>query len=218
MIFSPAATKFAVCCLAFLLFPLAAGAQETPRARIHHQYRLIDPQPVEAGDKVEVIEFFWYGCPYCHELQSSLAEWLKRKSADVTLRRVPALLGDDRVPHARIYYALEMLGELDRLHQQVYRSYHLQQLPMSKPEVMTQWAVRHGIDRQRWLTAYNSGEVAQKIQRAQELTRAYDVQGTPSIVVNGRYLTSSGMAGGVRDVMPVVDDLIHIARQQRANK
>lgn len=218
MIFSPAAATFAACCLAFLLSPLAAAAQETPRARVNHEYRVINPQAVETGDNIEVVEFFWYGCPYCHELQSPLAEWLNRKPADVTLRRVPALLGDDRAPHARIYYALEALGELDRLHQQVYLSYHLQRLAMSKPEVMAQWAVRHGIDRQRWLTAYNSSEVTQKIRRAQELTRAYDVQGTPSMAVDGRHLTSSGTAGGVRGVMPVVDDLIHIARQQRAGK
>ncbi|MEK6591606.1 MAG: thiol:disulfide interchange protein DsbA/DsbL [Pseudomonadota bacterium] len=218
MIFSPAAATFAACCLAFLLSPLAADAQDTPQARVNHEYRLIDSRPAGTSANIEVVEFFWYGCPYCHELQPSLAEWLKRKPADVTLLRVPALLGDDRVLHARIYYALEMLGELERLHQQVYRSYHLEKLPMSRPDVMSQWAVRQGIDRERWLAAYNSGEVTQKIRRAQKLTRAYDVQGTPSIVVDDRYLTSSGMAGGVRGVMPVVDDLIHIARQQRAGK
>lgn len=213
---SPALARFAACCLAFLFFPPAAGAQEAPRARVGHEYRLIDPQPAGAGDAVEVIEFFWYGCPYCHELQTPLDDWLRRKPADVALRRVPALLGEDRVPHARIYYALEMLGELDRLHLQVYHSYHLQKLPLGQPEIVMRWAVRHGIDRQRWLGAYNSSEVTLKIRRAQALTRAHDIQGTPSIVVDGRYLTSSGMTGGVHGMLPVVDELIGISRQQRA--
>jgi thiol:disulfide interchange protein DsbA len=215
---SPALARFAACCLAFLFFPLAVDAQEAPRVRAGHEYRLIDPQPAAAGDTVEVLEFFWYGCPYCHELQAPLDDWLRRKPADVVLRRVPALLGEDRVPHARIYFALEMLGELERLHPQVYRSYHLQKLPLGQPETAAQWAVRNGIDRQRWLDAYNSSEVTLRIRRAQALTRAHDIQGTPSIVVDGRYLTSSGMAGGARGMLPVVDELIRITRQQRTAK
>lgn len=214
----PTLARFAACCLALLFFPLVTGAQDAPRARVDHEYRLIDPQPAATGDTVEVIEFFWYGCPYCHELQAPLTEWLKRKPADVVLRRVPALLGEERVPHARIYYALEMLGELERLHLQVYRSYHLENLGMGQSAVAAQWAVRHGIDRQRWLEAYNSSEVTQKIRRAQALTRAHDVRGTPAMVVGGRYLTSSGMTGGVQGMLAVADELVPLARRQRTAK
>lgn len=218
MKYSLAAARFIACCLVFLLYPLVAIAQQPAQARVNQEYRLINAQPLEGGDRLEVIEFFWYGCPYCLELQAPLNEWINRKPTDVTLRRIPALLGEDRVPHARIYYTLEMLGELERLHQQVYRSYHLEKLPMGRPEAMSQWAVRQGIDRERWQAAYNSDEVTRKIRRAQELTQAYDVRGTPSLVVNGRYLTSSGMAGGVRGVMPVVDELIQLARRQPSGK
>jgi protein dithiol oxidoreductase (disulfide-forming) len=210
--------KFAVCCLALLGCVAPSAAQEVLSARPGHEYRVIEQPPGERGEHVEVIEFFWYGCPYCWELQASLEEWLKRKPGDVTLRRVPALLGDSRLPHARIYYALEALGELDRLHQQVYHGYHVEGLPMGKPDVVAQWAVRHGITREKWLDAYNSDAVVRKSLRARELTLAHDVQGTPSIVVDGRYLTSSSMTGGARNMMPMVDALIHIARQQRAAK
>ena len=89
---------------------------------------------------------------------------------------------------------------------------------MSKPDVMVQWAVRHGIDRQKWLAAYNSNEVSQKVQQAKEFTQAYNVQGTPSLVVDGRDLTSSSMAGSVRGVVPILDELVNIARQQRTRK
>jgi thiol:disulfide interchange protein DsbA len=149
-----------------MVFPLTASAQQSPWARDNQEYRRINPQPAEGDDKLEDIEFFWYGCPYCLELQTPLDEWLGRKPADVTLRRIPALLGGNRAPHARIYYTLEKLGELERLHQQVYRSYHLEKLPMSRPDAMSQWAVRHGIDRERWLAAYHSEEVTRKIRRA----------------------------------------------------
>jgi thiol:disulfide interchange protein DsbA len=206
------------CCLAFACFATLAHAQEMGRVRANVDYRLIEQQPVETGDKIEVIDFFWYGCPHCFDLQPALEEWVKRKPADVALRRIPAILRDTWAPHVRIFYTLEALGELERLHQQVYHGYHVEELHMSNPDVMVQWAVRHGIDRQKWLNAYNSSEVEQKVQQAKDLTRAYNVQGTPSLVVDGRYLTSSGMAGSVAGMIPILDDLIRLARQQRANK
>ena len=192
-----------------------AGAQEI-RARQNIEYRVLaSPQPVETGERIEVIDFFWYGCPYCNELQPALEEWLKRKPADVALRRVPAILRDSWAPHARIFYTLELLGEVERLHLKVYEGYHLDQLHMSKPEVMEQWAAKHGIERRRWLDAYFSPEVDGRIARAFQATKRYDIQGTPSVVVDGRYITSSGMTPTVRGVMPVVEDLVRLARQNR---
>lgn len=194
-----------------------APAQEI-RARQNIEYRLIASQPVETGDRIEVIDFFWYGCPYCNELQPALEEWLKRKPADVALRRIPVILKDTWAPHARIYYTLELLGEVERLHQKVYYSYHVEELHMSKPDVIEQWAVKNGIDRRKWLDAYSSPEVDAKVARAQQLTQRYDVQGTPSVVVDGRYLTSSSMTPAVRGVVPVLEDLIRLARQKRSEK
>ncbi len=194
-----------------------AQAQEV-RAQQNIDYRLISPQPVETGERIEVIDFFWYGCPYCNELQPALDDWDRRKPADVVLRRVPAILRDSWAPHARIYYTLELLGEAGRLHQKVYHSYHVEELPMSKPDVMEQWAVKNGIERRRWLDAYYSPEVDARIARAHELARRYEVQGTPTVVVDGRYLTSSSMTPTVRGVIPVVEDLIRLARQRRGGR
>lgn len=198
-----------------LAWPGTAAAQEI-RARQNIEYRLIPAQPAEAGERIEVIDFFWYGCPYCNELQPAMEEWLKRKPDDVVLRRVPVILRDSWAPHARIYYTLELLGEVERLHLAVYHSYHVEQLSMSKPEVMEQWAAKHGIERQRWINAYFSPEVDARIARAFQATKRYDVQGTPSVVVDGRYLTSSSMTPSVRGVMPVVEDLVRLARQNRS--
>jgi thiol:disulfide interchange protein DsbA len=204
--------------LALAFAPAPGFAQQAPAVRLGAEYRLIDPQPVEAGGRIEVIEFFWYGCPFCYEMQPALEDWIRSMPPDVVLRRVPAILRDAWAPHVRIYYTLEALGELDRLHQQVYHGYHVEELHMSKPDVVAQWAVRHGVAREKWLAAYNSAEVAQKVERARELTRIYEVRGTPTVVVDGRYLTSSSMAGSVRAVMPVVDQLIQMARAKRAAK
>ena len=211
-------SRIFACCLAILSLATVALGQEVRGARPNIEYRLIEQQPIASGDKIEVIDFFWYGCPHCFNMQPALEGWLKRKPADVALRRIPAILRDAWAPHVRIFYTLEALGEVDRLHQQVYHGYHVEELHMSKPDVMAQWAVRHGIDRQKWLDAYNSNEVTQKVQQAKEFTQAYNVQGTPSLVVDGRYLTSSSMAGSVPGVIPILDELVNIARQQRARK
>jgi protein dithiol oxidoreductase (disulfide-forming) len=207
--------RYLVCCM-LAWHALSARGEEVPRAQANVDYRLIEPQPVQSGTRIEVIDFFWYGCPHCYNLQPALEEWLKRIPSDVALRRIPAILRDNWAPHARIYYTLEALGELQRLHQAVYHGYHVQELHMSKPDVMAQWAERHGIAREKWTHAYNSPEVAQKVERAKTLTLDYSVQGTPSLVVDGRYLTSPAMARSEQRMIPILEDLLRIAREQRA--
>jgi thiol:disulfide interchange protein DsbA len=198
---------------------VVAHAQDI-RARQNLEYRLIAPQPVETGERIEVIDFFWYGCPYCNDLQPALESWIRRKPADVALRRVPAILRDSWAPHARIFYTLEALGEVERLHLKVYESYHIERLHITKPDVMVEWAVKNGIDRKRWLQAYGSSAVEAKVQHAKELSAAYTVQVTPTLVVDGRYLTSGSHVPccDVGDIVPILEDVIRLARQQRSRR
>jgi thiol:disulfide interchange protein DsbA len=196
----------------FLRAGLAAGAPIVGRP-----YQVLAPaQPVATVDQVEVIEFFWYGCPYCFELQPLLEAWLRQKPADTTFRRIPAVRSEKWEPYVRIFYALEELGELERLHQKVYEARHVNGLALSQPEVVTQWAMRHGVERERWLAAYTSSRVDQGVESARESTSRYQVPGTPSFVVDGRYLTSGVLAGSVPGLIPVLDELIRLARADRA--
>ncbi len=195
-----------------LAFSVPASAQQPVRADI--DYRVIKPQPVAAADRIEVIDFFWYGCPHCNNLQPALERWISRKPADVVIRRIPAILRDSWAPHARIYYTLEALGEAERLHQRVYHGYHVEELHMSKPEVMSAWAVRNGIDRERWEQAYNSPEVQRRVEEAAKLTRAYQITGTPSLVVNGRYLTSGNMAESLNAIVAITEGLVQKVRSE----
>jgi thiol:disulfide interchange protein DsbA len=208
---------FALVALACLAGP--SHAQDI-RARQNIEYRLIAPQPVESGDRIEVIDLFWYGCPACNALQPELEAWVRRMPPDVALRRVPAILRDSWSPHARIYYALEQLKEAERLHLKVYYSYHVEKLHMSKPDVTVEWAAANGIDRKRWLDAYHSPEVDARVERAQKLSEAYTVAVTPTLVVDGRYLTSGAYVPGadVRDVVSILDDVIRLARQNRGGR
>lgn len=191
-------------------------AESSQILRANIDFRLIKAQPLAVSSGVEVAEFFWYGCPHCNRLQPVLERWISRKPADVTIRRIPAILRETWTPHARIYYTLEALGEVTRLHQQVYRSYHVDKLQMSKPEVMSEWAVNNGIAREHWDTAYNSAAVQNKVDEAARLTRAYDITGTPSLVVNGHYLTSGNMAESFDSLIAILDGLVNRARDQAA--
>jgi thiol:disulfide interchange protein DsbA len=203
------------CVIALLFFPAGyAAAQQTEILRAEIDYRPIDPQPVGVTEGVEVIDFFWYGCPHCNNLQPYLERWISRKPSDVTVRRIPAVLRESWAPHARIYYTLEALGEVERLHQQVYHGYHVEKLSMSKPEVMTAWAVRHGIMRERWDETYASAAVQLKVEEAAKLTRTYKITGTPSLVVQGRYLTSGNMVESLERMVVVMDGLVHRVRDQ----
>ena len=201
------------------LTSISLAAAQAPSLRVKQDYELLSqPQPVGTGDRIEVIEFFWYGCPHCANLQPSLENWLKRKPVDVELRRVPAVFRESWVPHARVFYTLEALGELPRLHQSVYRAIHIDKESLTTASTSGDWAMRHGIEPAKWLGAYNSPEVERKVQESIKLTRAYSVPGTPSLIVDGRYLTSSSMAESMPALMSIVDGLILMARDQRGRR
>lgn len=212
------ANLFACASALFALFAGPGAAQQTQPLRAEIEYRAIDPQPVSIAEGIEVIDFFWYGCPYCNQLQPALEHWINRKPSDITVRRIPAILRDNWAPHARIYYTLEALGETERLHQRVYHGYHVEKLAMSKPEVMSEWAARNGIPRERWDEAYDSPAVQRNVEEAAKLTRAYRVTGTPALVVQGRYLTSGAMAESLDRLIPILDGLVRLVRSQAASR
>lgn len=201
--------------------PLArlARAQDTaPRVLQDVDYRVIPTQPVPGGNLIEVVEFFWYGCPYCYQLEPHFNAWLRRQAADIVVRRVPAAFRESWVPHARLYYTLEALGAVERLHRKVYDSYHVEQMPLNTTDAIADWAANHDIDRERWLTVYRSDDIGQRILDARDQLRRYTVSGTPSVVVDGRYLTSSGMTPGVAAMIPVLDGLVVLVREERGRR
>ena len=203
------------CLLAWICLAVPAAAQ-TLRPNV--DYRIIAQQPVNAGERIEVIDFFFYACPFCNELAPILDRWTKTKPGDVAFFRVPAVRRDSWLPLAKTYYALEALGEAERLHLAVFRGYHTEQLAMSQEAVMADWAQKQGIDRDRFLGAYRSEEVARKAERARELTQRYAIEGTPSLAVGGRYVTDGDLAGSIPQMIPLLDAMIRMAREQRPEK
>ena len=201
--------------LALALIALPAAAQQLQR---DIDYRLISQQPVATGERVEVIEFFFYACPYCNELEPLLERWLKRKPADVVFRRVPVVRHDSWVSLAKTYYALEAMGEAERLHAAVYHGIHVDDLTLSQEQTIAEWVGKQGLDRDKFMAIYRSDAIREKVERSRQLTTDYEIKATPSVIVDGRFLTSSGMTDGVAKVIPVIDGLIGLARQQRLEK
>ena len=182
------------------------------------EFQIIPQQPIATGARIEVVELFWYGCPFCAQLQGPLEGWLKRKPADVELRRIPAIFRESWVPHARLFYTLETLGELERLHQAVYRAIHLEREDLASADATAAWAARQGIDRSRWLAAYDAPATDRQVEQSRLLTRSYAIRGTPSLVIDGLYVTSTGMSETLPGVIRILDDLIGLARERRAGR
>jgi protein dithiol oxidoreductase (disulfide-forming) len=201
-----------------------AGAAQ-PQLVADRDYRVINPpQPTESGKKVEVTEFFWYACPHCNALQPSLKNWLAKKPADVEFRRVPAVLSDSWIPLTRAYYAIEVLGAVEKLHYEMFSAIHEKNLKLQDPKVLFDWVAQHGVDRQKFQDAYGSFGVQSRVQRSIELTRHFDVSGTPTLAVDGKYLVAPSMTlKADRSVdydkfFQVLDQVIAMARKERAGK
>ena len=181
-------------------------------------YRVLTrAQPVPRGNRIEVIEFFFYPCPYCKELAPEVERWQKTLPADVVFRRSPVVRHDSWVPLAKIYFALETLGEVARLHLAVYQSYHTDHLQINREPVVETWAAKNSLDGAKFMASYRSAEVQLKVDLARKMTLDYEVQAMPSFVVDGRYITSSSMTSNVPQVLSVVDALIRFARKNRAD-
>ncbi len=211
-------SRRAVLCLAVSTagFALAGvAAAQTQERPFEQSYRAITPQTTPEGDVIEVIDFFWYGCPYCFQLLPFTTEWEKTKAADVVVRRVPAVLRQEWVPEAHIYYTLDALGMADQLHTKAFEAFHRDRLQATDTEAWVKWAEANGLERLKWENAYNSPAVRNNVVRAVELGRDYDVRGTPVLVVDGRYQTGGGQAGSLKNVMPTIDGLINLARARR---
>jgi len=198
--------------LAFALLASSALAQIEPGREF---LRLDPPHAAAADGRVEVIEFFYYGCPVCYETEPFLSRWLGTAPDYVAIRRVPALSSEAWEPFAKLFYTLESLGQMERLHWPVYDNVHFEDVKLNDDKVMIDWAVRNGIEREKFVQAYGSKAVADKIARARELLKSYEVRAVPTFIVDGKFLTSARLAGGTSQVVEVLDRLVRLAREER---
>ncbi len=206
-----------------LLYGLALGlaftAQAAPVAYLEgvEYLRLDQIQPVETGDKIEVREVFWYGCPHCYVLEPVLGKWLKTLPANARFVRMPGAQWHPTFePHARAYYAFEALGLVDKLHQPLFDAIHARGQPLGDEASIATFVAGQGVKEADFRKAYNSFGVGVKVRNAKQYTERAGLRSVPMLVVDGRYITSATHAGTHEDALKVVDHLIKkIAAERR---
>ena len=204
--------------IAAAIFSLNAWAAGPEAFEGHDYSRLKNAQPVATGNKVEVLEFFWYRCPHCFQLEPALNTWLKTLPKDAQVRRVPAVFRDDWLPGAKLYYTLEQMNLLGKLHDKVFNAYHVENINLNDPAVLGGWIAKQGIDRKKFEGIYNSFSTQSKATQGARLVTAYAITGVPAFVIDGKYTTSVSMTGSPARLFEVLDQLIVKARAERSTK
>ena len=212
--FSISAAAIAAASLGGASIPLTAQAQAKAVFTEGKDYILLEkPAATEApAGKVEVVEFFWYSCPHCNRFEPQLEEWIKKAPKDVAVRRVPVSFRPDFEPQQRLYYVLESMGKVDQLHKKVFYAIHVEKQALNNAELIASWAEKQGIDKARFVEAYNSFPVVTKVRKATQLQDAYKVDGVPALGVAGRYFTSGSLAQTMERALVVADHLVGVAR------
>ena len=170
------------------------------------------PAPTESAGKIEVVEFFWYSCSHCNRFEPQLEQWVKKLPKDVVLRRVPVAFRPDFEPQQRLYFVLEALNKVDELHKKVFYAIHVEKQPLNTLPLIADWAEKQGIDKAKFIEAYNSFPVATKTRKATLLQDAYKIDGVPALGVAGKFYTSGSVAQSMERALVVTDHLVGIVR------
>lgn len=176
---------------------------------------LAKPIPTDNTGKVEVLEFFWYGCPHCYSLHPHLADWLTNIPADVSFRYVPAILRANWVPAAKIFHTIEAMGITSSLHDKVYDAIHRDKIDLNNDSVLFDWVEKQGIDRKKFENTYQSFSVQNLVSKSTQMTRQYELNGVPALIVNGKYITSGRLGGTPQDTIRTLNGLIEKVRKEQ---
>jgi protein dithiol oxidoreductase (disulfide-forming) len=194
---------------------LAQAQAGTPSVGVDYQ-RLDKSAPVDTpAGKIEVIEFFWYSCPHCNAFEPTLDAWIKRAPQDVVIKRVPVGFRPDFAPQQRLFYAIEAMGLVEKLHAKVFHAIHVERQRLDTPEAIADWVAKQGVDKTKFMEQYNSFSVASKQKRAVQLQDAYRVEGVPALGIAGRFYTDGTLGKGMERALKVAEHLIDEVRKGR---
>lgn len=171
--------------------------------------KLATPLPTQTGDKIEVQEFFWYGCPHCFQFDPKIEHWVKNKPANVEFVRTPAPLNPNWMVHTKTYYALEAMGKIEQFHTPLFNAMHVTKMKLYTPEAIADFLAQKGVDRKMFLDTFNSFPVDSRSRKAAQLGNQYKVTGVPALTVNGKYLINTNQAGGFDEVLNILNYLVN---------
>jgi thiol:disulfide interchange protein DsbA len=175
------------------------------------------PVATESGTgKIELIEFFWYSCPHCNQFEPSFAQWVKNAPKDVVVQRIPVAFREDFAPQQRLFFALEAMGLLEKLHVKVFQAIHVERLTLNTDASILSWIEKQGVDKTKFADVAKSFGVASKLKRAVQLQNDFKIEGVPSLGVAGKYYVDGTTAGSMDRALQVTDSLLAQVRQGRA--
>jgi thiol:disulfide interchange protein DsbA len=212
----PMTAWLAAIALTLLAFAVPAQAQ----LATGRDYVLIEPpQATDDPAKIEVTEFFSYACPHCNDLNPHILRWAAKLPADVVFKRVPVGFNSPFYQlMARLYYTLEVIGELPRLDDAVFNAIHVKGLKLIDEKSILDWVTAQGVDAKKFSDAYNSFGVSSKVKRADQVAQTSKIRGVPALVVDGRYLVVGQTVKTQADLLALTDKLIDKTRSERKQK
>ena len=176
---------------------------------------LSSPQPTQNPAKVEVIEFFWYGCPHCYSFEPLLEKWVKTLPANVEFIRLPAAFNEVWSKHAKAYYTAEALGVVDKVHADLFDAIQNKNEKLDTEAALAAFFAAHGINESQFHEAYSSFAVDAKLRQSPLMASRYGITGVPAIIINGKYRTNGTLAGSHEKMIEIMDKLI---KQESAKK
>jgi thiol:disulfide interchange protein DsbA len=197
--------------VAALFISLAASAE----AQQGKDYTLLSPAQPTSTKKIEVLEFFFYGCSHCYHLYGPLSTWEKTMPKDVELIFVPTMFRDSMEPMARAMYALESVGQRQKLDDPLYRAWNVDGTgpDLNDQAKLTDFVAKYGVDRTKFGAAYNGFTTQSKVSRAKQMVRSYKIEGTPTLIVDGKYVITGLQPS---DMVRALNDVIALARKSHA--
>lgn len=200
--------------MALLAFAIVAGTASAQLVEGKNYARLPNPQPVETGNKIEVIEFFSYGCPHCAALEPFLDKWLDSLPPDVAFRRVPVMFHQDWVQLAKVWYTLDAMGQA-KLSPEVFKAIHQTGTRLWDKKTFLEWAASKGLDAKKVDDVFSSFAIDGKVKRAMQLAQEYRIEAVPTVIVDGKFMTSSDRVGTHANLPAAINELVAKARSER---
>ena len=177
------------------------------------EYKRVSPaQPTITKNKIEVVELFWYGCPHCFHFEPELKAWLAKKPDNVVFYRIPAIFNASWALHARAFYTAKSLGFFDggkiAFHDAFFDEIHKNKKRLNNKNDIQSFFAKFGVSTEDFNNTFDSFAVNTKVSRAAALSKRYQVEGVPTLIVNGKYRTDGPLAGGRKGMIKVLDFLI----------
>ena len=176
------------------------------------KYVQISTEKQQESKSIIIYEFFWYGCPHCYNLEPTMERIEADLDKDTKIVKLPVALRDSWIPHAKLFYALQQMGKIDEVHNLIFEEIHLEDNRLNTEQQMVDFLGKHGIDTNKFMEKYNSFGTEARIKKASNLAKKYQINSVPTIIVNGKYLTSGSYVSSYDELYSVINLLIERER------